>query len=217
MIDPHLRIGDAERSRALAALDKASADGRLTVTEHDDRADRARAARTRGELATLLIDVLPQLAVDELVGGVQPRTGFGPGYSWDDPLELTAKWHDEKRLGWWEVPPYLEASPIAGNVKLNFTEAVPVALVIDIVLLGRAGNLVLVVPSDWGVDVSRVTKGMGTVKSSVSPKPAPGAPLLVVRGENKMGNLVARYANRYDTWQNGRELAKQARFPALGT
>ena len=66
------------------------------------------------------------------------------------------KRQDEKRLGVWDVPPFLEAHPLAANVKLNFTESTPVSLVIDIVMNGRAGNLVLVVPDGWGVDSSRV-------------------------------------------------------------
>lgn len=213
---PFLRVGDAERDRAASALRVAASEGRLTDGELADRLQRSDAALTRGELATVLADVLPQLALVELVEGVSRRTGRGPGFTWDDPLVLTARWQDEVRLGAWEVPPFLEAAPIASNVKLNFTAATPVSLVIDVLLLGRAGNLVLVVPETWGVDVSRVTKGMGSVKNRVADRAAAGAPQIMVRGENKLGNLVARYPGRFDVWQQNRALTRQAGRPAIG-
>ena len=213
---PFVRVGDAERQAAIAALTKAAADGRLTASELSDRTPRAQSARTRGELAVVLADVLPQLALAELVAGTPVRQGRGPGFSWEDPLVLTARWEDEKRRGVWDVPPFLEAHPLAANVKLNFTESTPVSLVIDIVMNGRAGNLVLVVPDGWGVDSSRVTKGMGSIKNGVAERATPGFPQLMVRGDNRLGNLVARYPGRFDLWQQRRALSKRSRRAAIG-
>lgn len=214
MIDrPFLRVGDAERDAALGALAKALADGRLTASELDDRTLRARSARTRGELAAVLADVMPSLALEELVAGTPARQGLGAGYRWDDPLELVAKWDNCKVLGAWDVPPFIEAHPIAANVVVNFTAATPVALVIDVVLKGRAGNLILVIPEGWGVDSSRLTKGMGSVRNRVAPRADAGQPQIMVRGENKLGNFVARYPGRFDRWQQERALRRAPRSP----
>lgn len=213
---PLVRVGDAERDQAIAVLQKAAVDGRLTGDELEDRLGRALASRTRGELRTLLEDLVPRAPLNEMLTGVPERRNFGPGFSWEDPLVLKAAWSDEVRLGAWEVPPFLEAHPVASNVKLNFVDATPISLVIDLVLFGGAGNLVLVVPGDWGVDISRVTKGMGSARSDVEVSPQYGRPQIVVRGEIKLGNLRVRYPSRFDTWQLRRAGARAAKRALRG-
>nr|NLI51184.1 DUF1707 domain-containing protein [Propionibacterium sp.] len=214
--DDHLRVGAPERQRALEALGRARAEGRLTDDEYDQRSDAARLARTRGDLRGLLADVVAPVPLFELIAGEPVAPPRDPGYSWDDPLVLTAGWDNETRLGRWEVPPFLEVAPLGGNVKLNFVDAVPVSLVIDIVVDGRAGNLVLVVPEGWGVNTSRVDKGMGSIKNRVAERAAPGHPQIMVRGNNRLGDIVARYPNRFDTWQLNRALPpSQRRRPEL--
>jgi Domain of unknown function (DUF1707) len=52
-----LRASDAERERTVEQLRVQAAAGRLTVEELDERCERALAARTRGELATLTADL----------------------------------------------------------------------------------------------------------------------------------------------------------------
>ena len=53
----HLRLSDAERDQAAAALGEHYAQGRLTPEEHAERLDRIWAARTRGELAPVFRDL----------------------------------------------------------------------------------------------------------------------------------------------------------------
>jgi len=56
-----LRIGDAERDAAIAALSRHFTDGRLTQAEHEERAGLALKARTGADLRALFTD-LPRLA-----------------------------------------------------------------------------------------------------------------------------------------------------------
>ncbi len=220
MIDPFdgplVRVGDAERDQAIAVLHQAAVDGRLTAVELDDRMGRALASRTRGELRGLLEDLVPRAPLAEMLTGAPAARNLGPGYSWEDPLVITAKWSDESRIGAWEVPPFLEVHPVVSNVKLNFMDAIPVSLLIDVVLVGGAGNLVLVVPGDWGVDITRVQKGMGSARSKVEPRPHYGRPQLVVRGGLALGDLRVRYPGGFDTWQLKRARAKLARRALRG-
>ncbi|MGP9724054.1 DUF1707 SHOCT-like domain-containing protein [Corynebacterium sp. AOP40-9SA-29] len=58
--DPTVRIGDADREAALSVLAVHFADGRITLTEYDDRCREAAAAQTRQELDVLFHD-LPAL------------------------------------------------------------------------------------------------------------------------------------------------------------
>jgi len=55
-----LRIGDAERDAAIAALARHFADGRLTQDEHEERTALALKARTGADLRVLFAD-LPRL------------------------------------------------------------------------------------------------------------------------------------------------------------
>ena len=52
-----LRIGDAERDTAIAALSRHYADGRLTSQEHEERIELAMNARTDADLGTLFADL----------------------------------------------------------------------------------------------------------------------------------------------------------------
>jgi hypothetical protein len=52
-----LRIGDAERDAAIAALSRHYADGRLTKVEHEERIGLAMNARTDADLGTLFADL----------------------------------------------------------------------------------------------------------------------------------------------------------------
>jgi hypothetical protein len=61
--DPHLRVSDAERAQVADALSRHFAEGRLDAQEHDERLQRAMAARTRADLAGLLSDLPPPVPV----------------------------------------------------------------------------------------------------------------------------------------------------------
>lgn len=205
----HIRVGHAERDAAVETLRDAAAEGRLTLEELEGRIEAALGARTRADLRVLLADLLPQGQLELAVnpGAITARPGE-PGYSWQDPLVLSARWDDVYRAGPWVVPPFLELNPVAGSVKLDFVDARVAAELIDVHVIGGAGDAVLVVPEGWGVDVSRVSKGMGSLKSTVSPQPTGRRPQLIVRGNTSLGSIKARHPNRFDVWLRDRRLAR---------
>jgi hypothetical protein len=53
----HLRVGDADREQAIAALGEHMSLGRLTVDEYGERASGVAAAKTRGELSEQFADL----------------------------------------------------------------------------------------------------------------------------------------------------------------
>ena len=79
MSDEHLRISDAEREQAAAALGDHYAQGRITADEHAERLDRIWHARTRSELQPVFRD-LPDPARRTTSEGRPQRTrrGFRP-------------------------------------------------------------------------------------------------------------------------------------------
>lgn len=206
---PDLRIGHTERDQAVETLREAAGEGRLTLEELDERIEAALQAKTRSQLTALLADLLP---ATELQVAVSPALTAAaveePGYSWEDPLILTARWDDVFRAGPWIIPPFLEVHPVAANVKLDLVDARVGAKVLDVHLVGGAGDLTLIVPEGWGADVSRVGKGLGSVKATVDQRPAHGQPMLVVRGHTSLGNVKVRHPNWWDTKRRERWLAK---------
>lgn len=64
---PEIRIGTREREQALAQLGTHLGDGRLTVTEFDERSGLIAAATTRGQLVRIFAD-LPAVPADPTTG-----------------------------------------------------------------------------------------------------------------------------------------------------
>lgn len=79
-----VRIGDAERDGAAAALGEHYSEGRLDRAEFDARLADALAARTRGDLAALFADLPKSGQVAELeaqsVGPTRVPAALGPGF-----------------------------------------------------------------------------------------------------------------------------------------
>ncbi len=96
-----LRVSDAERERVVTALREHAGEGRLEFDELSERLERAYAARTRADLATLTADLpalpakppAPRARRRELIGHVAPYLAVnlalvliwavsGGGYFW---------------------------------------------------------------------------------------------------------------------------------------
>lgn len=199
------RIGHAEREQAVAELRRAAEEGRLTAEELDERTERARTARTTGELAVLLADLQPGRAAPL---PVRPPTAAealaalaNVGHRPEAPLILNAGWSGEKRTGAWLVPPFIVAKAGVETVRIDCLQARAAAEVIDLAVEGTMGTVVLVLPEGWAVNADQLSKGMGTVKVKVPGVPAPGCPLFLVRGSLGMGTFKARPANRIERWR----------------
>ncbi|WP_203568928.1 DUF1707 SHOCT-like domain-containing protein [Aestuariimicrobium ganziense] len=210
--DRHLRVGTAQREHALELVREAAADGRLEYTELDSRVARALGAVTRDDLAMVLDDLVPSADLDQVLGE-SPALGEGPGYRWERPLVITSAVGQTRFGGDWLVPPFLEVHAKWNQAKLDFTHARSAGQLIDLVLVGGYGTLVLIVPEGWGVDVSAVMADQSsTVTSSVPTRPTAGHPRIVVRGRTSSGVRV-RPASRFDKWQGRRKPAQPPPVP----
>ena len=202
-----LRIGHTEREAAVEVLREAAGDGRITLDELDARIERALAARFAADLTVLVADLVPDPGVVLRRAGEVVIPG-APGSSWENPLVFTARWDDIKRAGTWDVPPFLELHAIAGNVKLDFVDAHISSKVVDVSVVGGAGDVVIIVPEGMGVDVAYLQSRLGGVRSRVAPRPGPGGVQLIVRGELRVGDVKVRHPNSLDRWQRERRLAR---------
>ncbi len=78
--DPNLRAADADRESIAERLRKGHAEGRLEMTEFQERLERCYRAKTIGELRELVRDLPPERQVGPPAGGLPGpgRRSFGP-------------------------------------------------------------------------------------------------------------------------------------------
>ena len=211
MSDPHgqLRVGNAGRSAAVADLQQAAADGKLTPHELAERTALAQAARTYADLDAVLADLRPPVPAVQWQPVQQhpaaPGTTVPPGWSPHDPLLINAGFTGAKRTGDWQVPPFLQVQALADTVRLDCLQATTTSELIDLEVLPGAARVVLVVPEGWAVQVDRLGKTWGTVSSKVPSQPAWGNPLIVARGSVGLGSFTARGANWLDRRRLGQD------------
>lgn len=171
-------VSDADRDSVLDLLRDAVAEGRLMPEEYEERASRALAARTVGDLTPLTAD-LPV---------VRP---FGPMPAVQDK-PIIAVMSEETRSGRWAVPEQLRCVAVMGGVKLDFTEAVPTARETHLNCVSVMGEVSIVVPE--GVDVrmdGTAIMGEKSVKKLRTP-PVPGAPIIHVHAFALMGTVEVK-------------------------
>ncbi len=180
---PGIRISDADRERAAARLHQAVSEGRITLSELEDRLSDVYAARYE-------VDLLPPLAdlpgAGTVVSAPIPSTPSGP------PVVLKAGMSTIKRTGDWDVPARLRLQSSMGTIVLDFCDTKIMHAVVEIEVDLGAGTVRLLVPDDATANVDDVISGMGTVKSKVPSRPRPGAVHFVVHGRTGMGTVTVR-------------------------
>ncbi|WP_157987705.1 DUF1707 SHOCT-like domain-containing protein [Jiangella endophytica] len=207
-----LRCSDVDRERVAEALRQAAGDGRLTLTELEERLEATFKARTYGELQPITRD-LPQ--------GPYPLPGGNPAANWQQgrpaagprvaspeagvqpPLQpsggpvrpserITSVLSNEKRQGRWEVPARIDVTSILGEVVLDFTEAVVRTPEVEIQTAIVLGSLTLIVPEGIDVRLDEGTNILGERKMKLREPVTPGAPVYRVRGFVLLGEVTVR-------------------------
>jgi hypothetical protein len=185
-----IRISDADRERAAQRLHQALAEGRITVTELEERLTVVYGARYEADLRPPLAD-LPGAEV--AVGPVAPLAVPSDA----PPVVLRAGMSTIKRSGAWDVPARLRLQSAMGSVVLDFCDAPIPYPVIDVEVDLGAGSVKLLVPDDATANVDDVVASMGTVKCSVPSVRRPGVPHFVVHGRAGMGSVTVRRRYRF--------------------
>ena len=175
----HLRVSDAERAKVGQLLERAVAEGMITLDEFSERYDAALAARTRGELNAVLVD-LP-------LGRPAVQTPAAA------PEELRGWMSSVVRRGQWTVPPALHMTTRLCSTTLDFTSAVLNGPIVDIVLDDYCSSTELIVPASATADLNGVNAIAGSATVKVRTSPPSDQLHLVVRGRVRMGSVTVRH------------------------
>lgn len=207
-----LRCSDVDRERVADALREAASDGRLELTELDERLESTFQARTYGDLQPITRD-LPQ--------GPYPVPGATPVAQWErgmgptgaqsgrpapmaqSPQEVsadsappterfTAILSTEKRNGRWEVPARVDITSVLGEVVIDFTGAVVRSPEVEIHAGVYLGTVTLIFPEGADVRIEQGTNILGERKMKLQSQPVPGGPAYVVRGFTVLGEVTVR-------------------------
>lgn len=180
-----LRVSDAEREHVGELLQRAMAQGRITLDEFSERMDTAMNARTRGELNSVLVD-LPGMRVH----------GAAPDGDNTAAVELRTTGSTLTRRGQWTVPAAMRLSGRLGSRKLDLSQALIEHAVIDIEFDDHAVSTVLIVGEGTTADADRLEATFGSVQNSVGSGPPRGRPHLELHGRVRLGSVAVRYSRR---------------------
>lgn len=210
-----LRVSDAERDHVGELLQRAVGQGMLSLGEFTERMDTVLAAKTRGELNAVLVD-LPGMQLDPAyVDGAHPSAPHPPahppaphpstvpapathappptGYPAQQPVVIRGRMSTVTRKGRWHVPPAFTLDTRMGSTTLDFTEAVMQTQVVHLTVDDFCGSVTLVLPEEATADLNDVETVGGGASNKVRTGPPYGPLHLVVRGRVRFGSITARY------------------------
>ncbi len=192
--DRDLRVSDAEREHVGMLLQRAVGLGMLSLGEFTERMDTALAAKTRGELNAVLID-LPGVRLvgqPDPAGRATPSYAKAPGPAPASSATIRSRISSVNRKGAWHVPPTMYLNNYCSSVSLDFTQAVMSTQVVELRMDDFCSSLTLILPGAATVDVD----GLELIGSSVNNKVRTGPPIgplhVVVHGRLRFGSVTAK-------------------------
>ena len=170
---PVVRVTEHERAQVVRQLQLSLDDGSLDLMELDRRLATVYAAQSRAELEAVTSD-LPVAVASE-------------------PLVLSVASGSVRKEGRWVVPADITASTASGSIRLDFTEAVCAAPVVELHAGVASGSIRITIPRGWRVNADNVAIVSGSVKNKATEPPLPGYPTLRVDGSVASGSIRIGY------------------------
>lgn len=176
-----MRAADADRIQVAQLLTDAAAQGRLDMTEYEDRLAKAYAAQTYDDLDRLSAD-LQSSALHR--GGVRPAPS----------TLLLAIMGGFERRGRWNVPRKLTSLALFGGGVIDLRYADFTSHEVEIRTYSVFGGQTILVPPEVNVNV----RGHGVMGAfeHVEEQGAPGAPHVTIRGFSLWGSVGIRRKKR---------------------
>lgn len=201
-----LRVSDAEREHVVQLLQRATGTGLLDLDEFTDRVDAALAARTRGELNAVLLD-LPGITHPDRPAGVparhrsphRPARQVGPT---GGGVEISSLLSSVTRRGEWDVPAHLVVRSKLGSTELDFSEARIPHDVVQVELDVVAGSVELRMPAGATVDHQGVRVTLGSIEDKRRGRAGePTGLVFVLTGAVRAGSVEIKAPKRSRRWR----------------
>lgn len=173
-----MRAADVDRMRVAQLLSDAAAQGRLELSEFEQRLAKVYSANTYGELDQLSAD-LPDVATSPVRG-----QGSKPAPS----TVLMAIMSGFERRGRWNVPGKLTSFALWGGGVLDLRYADFTSNEVEIRSFSIMGGQTILLPPEVNVDVRGVAV-MGGFDHSASGNGVQGAPHVTVKGFSLWGGV----------------------------
>lgn len=180
-----MRAADTDRIQMAHLLTDAAAQGRLQMSEYEERLTKAYAAQTYHELEELSAD---------LPGVVSRRRSGGSMHPAPSSMLLAIMSGFERR-GRWNVPNRLTAIALFGGGVIDLRYADFTAPEVEIRAYSICGGQTILVPPEANVDLYGAGV-MGGFDQNVSGEGSPGAPRVRIRGFAFLGNVSVKRRKR---------------------
>jgi hypothetical protein len=178
--DKSLRVSDAERDATIQALGGHAAEGRLTLDELEERANRALEAKTRGDLAALTTDLPAQAqAAPPSEGRVRRPVRW-----------MVAIMGGSHRRGRFRAVGSINAVAIMGGDEIDLREAEIEGGELTVNVFALMGGANIYIPDSVEVEVGGFSLMGGNTEIGSQRRPRPGAPLIRIRAYNLMGGAT---------------------------
>jgi hypothetical protein len=174
-----VRASDAEREAIVARLNAATGEGRLTLEEFGERAGRAYAARTHGDLDRLVED----LPVRPNATALPSATATPTRVSQVIPIGAL------KRSGRWRLDRDTHLSTVIGAVKLDLRGVQISAAEIELRVETVLGSVKVWIPRGVRVEVDGDTVIGSRQVDEDDARDHPNAPLLRLRVDTVLGSV----------------------------
>ena len=195
-----LRASDEDRDQVAEALRQAAAEGRLTLTELDERIEQLYAARTYGELEPVVQD-LPDVRLPGQSPGssaMVPRSNSSAvdrigGHASGN--QAVAVFSGAERSGHWVVASEFNAVAVFGGVELDLSEATLESSDTEIRAVAVFGGVDITVPADIRVIVDG-NGVFGGYADQTKSQPPEGAPVLRITGAAVFGGVNVKRSSK---------------------
>jgi Domain of unknown function (DUF1707) len=205
-----LRVSDAEREHIIRLLQRATGAGMLDLDEFTRRVDTALAARTRGELNVVVLDLPGMTHPEQPTGAATRRRTVHTPRSTTTTVdsagttELRSVLGSITRRGEWDVPARLVIRAKVGSTELDFTAARIPHDVVEIELDVVAGSVEMRMPQGSRVEHHEVQSVLSSIEDKTRARSdgTPG-PTFRLTGSVRAGSVEIRSPKR--RWWRGDE------------
>jgi len=183
--DAATRAADTDRIQVAQLLTDAAAQGRLQMSDYEDRLTKAYAAKTYDELDRLRSDLLGSSVSPRHAGSPKPAPS----------MLLLAIMSAFERRGRWNVPKKLTTFALWGGGVIDLRYADFTSTEVDIHACSIMGGQTILLPPEVNVEINGHGV-MGGFDHQVAGQGTPGAPTVRIRGFSLWGGVGVRRKNR---------------------